>query len=70
MEILPVVNKTNLLVKELEEKMIKLSHKGAVGDLEQLKGKDDISREEADKLSELDIGHNFAKDLNEILKNL
>ena len=66
MEILPVVKMDKKLVKELEEKMIKLSHKGAVGDLEQLKGKDDISREDdSDKLSELNIGHNFAKELNE-----
>jgi hypothetical protein len=56
------------LVKELEEKMIKLSHKGAVGDLEQLKGKDKLSREEEDKLAELDIGHNYAQELNQRLE--
>lgn len=60
----------NDVLKTLEEKMITLSHKGSVGELEDMKGKKNLSPDFKKKIEELDLGHAYAKEINKKIEDL
>jgi len=54
----------------LKEKMIRLSEKGTVDSINQLRGKDNLTPKELDRIAELDKAHINAKDINKSLDDI
>jgi hypothetical protein len=58
------------VIDTLEEKMVKLSEKGTVGSIEDLKGKKNLTQRELDRIAELEDGHLKANDINNKLDEI
>lgn len=62
--------KISSVIDTLEEKMVKLSEKGTVGSIEDLKGKKNLTQRELDRIAELEDGHLKANDINNKLDEI